>query len=223
MTDFTFGFMSNKVNFKDDPKFIHIDETLRCLTYIFIHHIDIWLSICQNNINSGTVYNTITDIDAGKVFNSLLISSPMSSNTLNKTEITDEQFNLITETFKNYIDKNTSNKMSHYAKGIDDPIDLMWEFCHYFFVPVRLQHDTIPKMMKINSLRKWITLCCSLPFVKNYTDKYINAINNIQFVQVIYDKLIDDPNKIEKLKSIMKRNKRMKMKKIYHQMKCLSP
>ena len=202
MTDYTFGFMNTKVKFKDDPKFIHIDETLKCLTYVFMHHMDIWISLCQNNINTGTGYNTMSEIDAGRVFNSLLITSPMSTNTLNKSELTDEQFNLITNTFKIYVDKNQSNKMSYYAKGVSDPIDLMWEFCHYFFVPVRLQHDTIPRMMKINSLRKWITISFTLPFVRNYTDKYLNAINNIQFLQAIYEKLIDDPNKIEKLKSI---------------------
>ena len=202
MADYTFGFMNTKVKFKDDPKFIHIDETLRCLTYVFMHHMDIWISLCQNNINTGTGYNTMSEIDAGRVFNNLLITSPMSTNTLNKSEITDEQFNNICQTFKNYVDKNTSSKMITYAKGINDPVDLMWEFCHYFFVPVRLQHDTIPKMMKINSLRKWITVSFTLPFVRNYTDKYLNAINNIQFLQAIYEKLRDDPNKIDKLKSI---------------------
>ena len=202
MSDYSFGFMNTKVKFKDDPKFIHIDETLRCLTYIFIHHMDIWIGLSQNNINSGTGYNTMSDIDAGRVFNSLLITSPVASNTLNKSELTDEQFNLILTTFKAYVDKNTQAKMSYYAKGITDPFDLMWEFCHYFFVPVRLQHDTIPRMMKINSLRKWITVSFTLPFVRNYTDKYLNAINNIQFLQAIYEKLVDDPNKIDKLKSI---------------------
>lgn len=202
MTDYTFGFMNTKVKFKDDPKFIHIDETLRCLTYTFMHNMDIWISLSQNNINSGTGYNTMNEIDAGRVFNSLLIRSPMSSNTLDKTELTDEQFNTIVTTFKNYVDKNTSTKMSYYAKGITDNVDLMWEFCHYLFVPVRLQHDTIPRMMKINSLRKWLTVAFTLPFVSNYTNKYMNAVNNIQFLQAIYEKLIDDPNKIEKLKSI---------------------
>ena len=202
MTDYTFGFMNTKVKFKDDPKFVHIDETLRCLTYIFMHHMDIWVSLSQNNINSGTGYNTMSDIDAGRVFNSLLIRSPMTTNTLDKTELTDEQFNTIANTFKTYIDKNPSTKMSYYAKGINDNVDLLWEFCHYFFVPVRLQHETIPRMMKINSLRKWFTVAFTLPFVRNYTDKYLNAINNIQFLQAIYEKLIDDPNKIDKLKSI---------------------
>ena len=202
MTDLTFGFMNTKVKFKDDPKFIHIDETLKCLTYIFMHHLDIWISLCQNNTNSGTGYASMADIDAGKVFNNLLITMPMSSNATNKTEITDEQFNLVAQTFRNYIDRNPSSKMNYYAKGFNDPIECMWEFCHYLFVPVRLQHDTIPKMMKINSLRKWLTVSFTLPFVRNYTDKYLNAINNIQFLQAIYDKLIDDPTKIEKLKSI---------------------
>ena len=144
----------------------------------------------------------MSDIDAGRVFNSLLITSPVSTNTLNKSELTDEQFNIITGTFKNYVDKNQATKMSYYAKGISDPIDLMWEFCHYFFVPVRLQHDTIPRMIRINSLRKWLTICFTLPFVRNYTDKFVTAINNIQFLQAIYDKLIDDPNKIDKIKGI---------------------
>ena len=217
MSDYTFGFMNTKIKFKDDPKFIHIDETLRCLTYVFMHHMDVWISLCQNNVNSGTGYNTMSDIDAGKVFNSLLITSPMATNTLNKSEITDEQFNLIVNTFKSYVDKNTATKMSYYAKGITDPIDLMWEFCHYFFVPVRLQHDTIPRMMKINSLRKWITVSFTLPFVRNYTDKYLNAINNIQFLQAIHEKLIDDPNKIDKLKSINDDFAKVSISRVYNE------
>ena len=71
MTDFTFGFMNTKVKFKDDPKFIHIDETLKCLTYIFMHHLDIWISLCQNNTNNGTGYAQMPDIDAGKVAHQL--------------------------------------------------------------------------------------------------------------------------------------------------------
>lgn len=217
MSDFTFNFMNTRVNFKDDPKFIHLDETLRCLTFVFIHHIDIWIAICQENINSGTGYNAMSDIDAGKVFNNLLITSPMSTNTLNKSEITDDQFAQICTTFRAYVDKNPDTKMQHHAKGINDEVDLMWEFCHYFFVPVRLQHETIPKIMRINSLRKWISVAFSLPFVKTYTSKYINAVNNIPYCQAIYDKLIDDPGKIEKLKGIDDSFARISINRMYNE------
>ena len=216
MSDLTFGFMNTKVKFKDDPKFIQIDETLKCLTYIFMHHLDIWISLCQHNIINNTGYASMSDIDAGKVFNNLLVTSPMS-NVANKSEINDAQFNQVAQTFKNYIDRNTSSKIHYYAKGIADPIECMWEFCHYFFVPVRLQHDSIPKFMKINSLRKWLTICFTLPFIRNYTDKYLNAINNIQFLQAIYDKLIDDHTKIEKLKSIDDKFAQLTIARVYNE------
>lgn len=216
MTDLTFGFMNTKVKFKDDPKFIHISETLKCLTYVFMHHLDIWIMLTQYNMNSGTGYATMSEIDAGRVFNNLLVSSPLSSNTLNKAELTDEQFTTVATSFRSYIDRNQSSKMYYYAKGLTDPIECMWEFCHYFFIPVRLQQDTIPKMTKVNSLRKWLTVCFTLPFVRSYTDKYLNAINNVQFLQVIYEKLIDDATKVEKLMSINDNFAQITVAKIYN-------
>lgn len=217
MTDITFGFMNTKVKFKDDPIFIHLDETLRALTYIFMHHLDIWIMLTQNNTNSGTGYAAMTEIDAGKVFNNLLVSSPLSSNTLNKSEITDEQFNVVATSFQSFIERNANSKLAYYAKTISDPYDFMWEFCHYFFVPVRLQESTIPKMLRINSLRKWLTVTYTLPFVRTYTDKYINAINNVQFLQVIYEKLIDDTTKIEKLMSITDNFAQITVAKLYNE------
>lgn len=200
MSDLSFGFMSARVKFKDDPKFIHIDETLKCLTYIFLHHLDIWFTLCNNNIVNGTGYASMHEIDAGKVFNNLLIMMPLSTNVTNKTEITDEDFNTVAQSFRNYIDKNPNSKLAHHAKQYTDPVECMWEFCHYFFVPVRLQHETIPKVVKINSLRKWLTVSFTLPFVRVYTDKFLNSINNIQYLQSVYDRL--NESRIEQFKSI---------------------
>ena len=78
MADYTFGFMNTKVKFKEDPKFIHIDETMRCLTYVFMHHIDIWIGLCQNNINSGTGYNAIVSLNINQTHNSVTIPISMS-------------------------------------------------------------------------------------------------------------------------------------------------
>ena len=194
--------MSAKVRFKDDPKFIHIDETLRCLGYIFVHHLDIWLSLYDANVANGTGYASMSNIDAGRVFNNMLIMMPVASNVTNNCEITDDQFRTVTQTFRNYIDSNPMSKMAYHAKSYVDPVECMWEFCHYFFVPVRLQHETIPKMTKINSLRKWLTVVFTLPFARTYTDKFIDTISNIRFMQAIYDRLCDNAEKVNMLKSI---------------------
>jgi len=203
MTDSVFAFMNPKVQFKDDPKFIHIDETLKCLTYVFIRHLDIFIYLCQCTVNSGIDWTSTKDnIDAGRVFNNLLVISPNDSNVANKTELTDEQFKTIVLTFNAFIARNKSLKIYNQTIEITDPIDKMWSLCHYLFVPVRLQDDTIPRNIKINSLRKWLTVAFTLPFIPNYTNKYMNAINNVQYIQMIYEKLVSDPTKIQRIKSL---------------------
>lgn len=195
-TNNNFAFMSNRVRLKDDPKFVNIEETIKCLAYVFTRHMDIWLSIAQYNIDSNAVF----DIDAGKVFNQLIASSPMPQNLSNRNELTDDQFNKVVQTFKTYFDnpKNNSLKLAHYSKSYKDPISCMWEFCYYLFVPVRLDPISIPQDVKINSLRKWLSVAFALPFMKSYTDKYVNAINNIPYLQSVYDKFIDNPTFVER-------------------------
>lgn len=202
MSENSFSFISNKIKFRDDPKFIHLDDTLRCLSYVFIHHLDIWIQLAQKQMSSETSrqYFESGNIDAGKLFNNLLLTQPFSSGFLSQTELTEQQYETIVNTFVNCINKHA--KLSFHAKGLNDPFECMWEFCHYLFIPVRLAHDSIPRDVRMNALRKWVNVVFTLPFIKNYTDKYITIINNTSFLQDVYNRLTDDPSKIERFTRI---------------------
>ena len=202
MTDNPFSFMSLRIKFKDDPKFIHLDDTLKCLAYCFIHHLDIWVQLAHQQMNSewGNTLFASGNIDAGRIYNNLMLSQPFGSTYISNTELSENQYESVVLTFNAAVEKQP--KLSFMAKKITDPYECMWEFCHYLFIPVRLQHDSIPKDVRMNSLRKWVNVVFTLPFIRAYTEKYINAINNVTFIQDVMNKLIDDPPKVEKFTQI---------------------
>lgn len=200
MTDITFGFMSTKIKFRDDPKFIHLDDTLRCLAYVFIHHLDIWVSLAQKQMQEDTTRSYLSEpnLDAGKLFNNLLLAQPFTN--MSNTEMNETQYETILNTFTQAALKN--QKLSFHARNYNNPAECMWEFCHYLFIPVRLQYDTIPKDIRMNALRKWVNVVFTLPFIRSYTEKYVAIINNANFLQDVFNRLSDDPSKIEKFTQI---------------------
>lgn len=202
MAENSFSFMSTKIKFRDDPKFIHLDDTLRCLAYVFIHHLDIWVQLAQKQMSpdAGRSYAEMGTIDAGRIFNNLLLTQPFSSTFLSQTEMSEKQYESVVNTFVNCVSRHP--KLAFHAKAYDDPYECMWEFCHYLFVPVRLQHDSIPRDIRMNSLRKWVNVVFTLPFIKDYTDKYVSIISNISFLQDVFNRLTDDASKIEKFTQI---------------------
>lgn len=198
-----FNFMNLRIKFKDDPKFIHLDDVLKCIAYCFIHHLDFWVQLSQQQLNSewgANLFNSQSNLDAGKIYNNLMLTQPFGQSFISKTELSEAQYEAVVLTFNAALEKQT--KLAFMAKKIEDPFECMWEFCHYLFIPVRLQHDSIPKEIRMNSLRKWVNIVFTLPFIRAYTEKYISAINNIAFIQDVLNKLIDDPSKISKFMKI---------------------
>ena len=203
MSDNPFGFMALNIKFKDDPKFIHLDDTLKCLAYCFIHHLDIWVQLANAQATSewGTSLISTSNIDAGRIYNNLMVSQPFGGGYVSNTELTEAQYETVVLTFNRAIEKQP--KLAFMAKKITDPYECMWEFCHYLFIPVRLHHDSIPKDIRMNSLRKWVNVVFTLPFIRVYSEKYVNAIKNVTFIQDVLNKLMDDPKKVERFMQIV--------------------
>jgi len=195
---FKMDFMvSPNVNFRDDPKFVHLDDTLRCLGYVFTHHIDIWINLAK----AQTSVKTMSDIHAGKIFNGLLVTSPRSTNRGdNPLEINDDDFSAVLFTFQQCVNKNL--KLQHYAELIKDPIDCMWDFCFYFIAPVRLAKNTVPRDVVMNSLRKWLSVSFVLPFITTYANKYQNIIASVDFINSVYGKISESEDRMGTIKSI---------------------
>lgn len=202
MTDNAFSFMTNKIKFKDDPKFVHLDDTLRVLSYTFMHHLDLWIKLTQKftQNNFTNVYNELNQVDAGKVYNTLMLTQPFELIGKNETELNDSEYEAVLNTF--YSSVKSHKRLSFHVKDINDPQECMWECCHYFFIPVRLQHNSLPKTVQSNSLRKWLNVVFTLPFIPQYTRKFEGVVNNVKFLENIYYKFADDPTKVSKFTSI---------------------
>jgi hypothetical protein len=102
---------------------------------------------------------------------------------------------MVCETITSSLKHN--RKLSHYAKDFDNPIDCAWEFYHYFFVPVRIRYKTIPKDIQHNSLRKWLSIIFTIPFIENYSNKYITLERNILELDKFYTVLTNHPEKTD--------------------------
>jgi hypothetical protein len=77
----------------------------------------------------------------------------------------------------------------------------MWALCKYFFVPVRLNDMTIPREIRVISLRKWLSIVFVLPFIRDYGEKFTNVIPNIYNVSSVYEKFVNDHTQIDKIMS----------------------
>lgn len=182
-----------------DPLLSRLEEIIKCLGYVLIKNLPSWFKILQNQINTTDPYDvkgtSFKDINAGQVLNSMMISSPIASNTTNTTELLNSEFDLVIASF--YEACMSNNLLRSTAIKYKDPEVCMWELCHYFFIPVRLNYRTIPENIRKNSLRKWINVAFTIPFVANYRNKYINVVNNLTFIQLVQDAFVDNPQKMQ--------------------------
>lgn len=169
------------IKFSDDPRFQHLPDTLRALTYVFTHHIGSWLQM-YSNLNF--MISGFGDLTAGAFFNHLMKSNSTTS------EISREFLNIISNTFAEAIKRTPTLKK--YIETDEDSVMIMWNFCHFFFVPVRLNDDTIPTNIKIDSLRRWLTTVFILPFNIEYCSKYSGLIKRYNIIHEGIDRFTTD-------------------------------
>lgn len=202
MSDTAFDFMSNRIKFKEDPKLVHLDEVFRVLAYTIIHHMDLSIKLTNKMIanNFTNVYNELNQIDAGKVYGLMMLSQPFDLIGKSDTELSNEEYESVLNTF--YSAVKAHGTLSFHVKNISDPQDCMWECCHYLFIPVRLNHASLPKNVQANSLRKWLNVIMTLPYIPQYYSKYEGLINNIKVLEQMYQGIVNDPSKLPKIYKI---------------------
>ena len=174
--------ISSRLSFKNDPKWLHIDTTIKILIYTLIQNINTCI-----NLFDAQKYVVDESITAGTIFNGIYTTHPSASNKSHMDEITDNDLSNFCIIFKNTLDKDS--KLSVYSKTISDPVLCTFEFLRYLFIPVRMDVSTLNDEMKINHLRKFLTVIMFLPYMDSYTEKYIAAINNIEFLQKVHSTL----------------------------------
>lgn len=184
-----------------DPILERLDEVIKCLGYVMIKNLGSWFKILQNQINTTDPFHTKDssngNLDAGVIYNSLLMSSPVASNITNVCELVNKEWELVVNSFHEAALENT--RLRSTAVRYKDPEECMWELCHYFFIPVRVNVKSIPKNVRDNSLRKWVNIAFVTPFVPNYRMKYANVISRLDFIQTVHDAFITEPAKMESI------------------------
>lgn len=183
--------ISLDIKFTDDPAFQHMNDTLRTLAYVFAHHIDIWLKL-YSDLNYTMA--EFVDITASMVFNHFMKS------TNNEYELSVPMLNIIANTFTEAVKQTPILK--RYVETKSDPVMTMWKFCHYFFVPVRLNEDTIPQHVKVESLRKWLTTIFTIPFNVEYCSKFASVVKHYTEISEGKDKMT--PSAIKQFKENIK-------------------
>lgn len=188
----TLNMITLNISFRDDPKYINIETSLRVLIYSLIKTLNISVQL----VNSQA-YDITEETTAGILYNGIYITHPYSTNTTATDEIQDKEFNTFCTIFKNTMDNDS--RCGIYSKQIQDPRLCVFEFLHYLYIPVRVDVSTLNDDIKINSLRKYLTVIMFLPYLSAYTDRYLSAINNIEFLQKVNSNLSAKTNGINNI------------------------
>lgn len=183
------------LKFSDDPKYIHIGETFKSVLFAIIKHLHVAKRIVKHQNLDGNI-----ELHAGKIYNNYMVTNILSTNTMHDNEILDQELESFATIFKSSIEKKIHLKGE--SVKFTDPILHLFEFCKYFFIPVRLNTSTLSDDVKINSIRKWITIILSLPFNKEYTRKYEDVVANIDYLQQATDKIFENSITMEKMENI---------------------
>ena len=180
----TLNLINLNISFRDDTKYINLDISLRALVFTLIK----MMTTCISLTNTQT-YEINDNTTAGTLYNGIYATHPYSTNTTSTDEIQDKEFNSFCVIFKNVMDEDA--RLGLYSKQIQDPRLCAFEFLHYLYIPVRVDVSTLTDDIKINSLRKYITVIMFLPYITAYTDRYLSAINNIEFMQRVHSNILN--------------------------------
>lgn len=188
----TFNFDELQLQYDKDPRYIYIEETFKSLIVSIMKHLD----ISKRLVKQQNLDGYMDDMNAGNIYNGYMIKNIQTSKSY-LDEITNDELFSVSAVFKQSIEKSSHLKI--FALNNSNPIDCMFSICKYLFIPIRLNTDTFPEQIKINSLKKWITLCLTLPFNEIYTSRYDNSINNIPFLHEAVSKMFDSDIIIKKI------------------------
>lgn len=168
-----------KQSVKESPLYVYMDESFKCLIYSLIHNVRI---IKISDFSCSYIHS-------GDVYNNLFISEQL---------ISEENFLKIATDFK--IVTETNSKLKSYV--LEDAVQNMFNMCHYFFIPIRFDTDTLQEKQKHKSLRVFLSTISTLIFNAVFLSKYSTVINSIPTLQKIIDMISnnsDMSSKIEKL------------------------
>lgn len=182
MDDLNFDILLN-TDFIDEIFYKSLDDVLRVLITLAMRNIQ--------EINARATDHLFTSSnDVGLIYNELVINPMLIKMTTDMDRIADQ--------FQQILLLDT--KLSYYAKQFT-PIDCMYEACNYFFMPLRIDKQTVPLQVRNDSLKLWwnvvMSVCLNITFMDRYKE-YTDVSSLHQFV----DSINSNPDTCEKLANI---------------------
>lgn len=175
---------SFNVQFRNDIIFTEI-STIRLH---LLHALTENMKIIVNLIERQTIdYNEYfkKQLNAGAFFNMSTISKSI-------IPFTDEELMIIASSFRNTIAKS---KFSTVCNKTVDPLETLKYFTKYFYIPVRLDYNTIPQTLQIFYLKQWLSIICIIFSVDSYVDKYQQSIPEIEIYKTCFNQFLDKDKK----------------------------
>lgn len=185
------------IQIKDDPRIVNLQDIFRCVVYTFTTTMKIWIRLAKARQESTDVTNVYNkpNITAGYLYNHIIVSGQHNNATPSEIELSDIEFEHVCSMFMQVA--KAQPKLSIIVKSIDDIYDGSWELLYHFIIPIRLISSTIPRDVRIISLRKWFNTVLALPFINKYTQQYISVIPNVQRLSDFYKQFLSDYNNSE--------------------------
>ena len=160
------------INFRDDQVFTNLSTIRTHFIYAIVNNFSLINQLVQSQpaevkypMNVGNFYNLFSISNVIKKFS-------------------EEDIYKIAATFRASLMNST---FSTYAGKVTDPVQCLMYFTKYFYIPVRLDYNTIPDNLKLEFLNTWLTTIsltiCSKELVNKYSDiimkteVYLNCIS----------------------------------------------
>ena len=176
------------IQFKDDPIFTNLQTVRTHLLYsLFSNFSEIHALVLSQNIqqypqNAGNFFNLLTSVDSIKKFN-------------------EEQLTKIAATFMRSL-QNSS--FSTIVNKITDPLQCLIYFLKYFFIPVRLDFNTIPSNLQLQFTQTYLTAVVLSIVTRDVYQKYNELIQNMEIYNKCINRFLDEKkglNTCDKAKS----------------------
>lgn len=145
----------SEINHENDIFFKHINIVLQIIVKLGLNNFYIFIDL----LNKDEIFNS----DVGLMYNAQHFNNVIDSDYLN---VLAQDFITLCKTTK---------ELSH-AVPLEQitlqPWKFMFNACHYFFIPLRINHNSIPEIVQFNNLLRWVNFIYLLPISKNFISLY---------------------------------------------------
>lgn len=178
---------SSTIKFQNDIIFTEITTIRNHLVYSILNNIKIISNFILRqtiDFSNENLQNIINN--CGTFFNISTISKSISL-------LTDNELSTIASTFRASLMNSNFNSI---CNKIIEPIRVLLTFTKYFYLPVRINYETIPTNLQLLYLKHWLSSVCILISEEHYISKYIETIDSLDVYKNCFKQFLDkDENK----------------------------